>query len=400
MPLFDLTLIPFVSTERGDAAIVALVDSMAADPENHHMLGDARQLLPIAEWDVKAHEPVRTSRTDRSILISETAMIRSIEGGTGYYMGMSSYTGGRAYIGGRVSISRPRRDTFGHELGHNLSLSHAPGCNAGGDPAFPHAGGLSGAWGYDFEGGGRLVRPTMPDLMTYCGPPDGVSDYHFTKALRFRLSDDGDASAAMSAAPATSLLLWGGADLVGMPHLEPAFVVDAPAALPDSAGAYRITGRTAAGNELFSFSFTMPEMADGDGSSLLRLRPPGAARLARQLGQHHADWPGWLIHLGRGEQPTDGDPAQPAHGAAPRHPAGPSVRDPSPSGRLWTGCGPGLEVLFSEDSPAGTLGDDDGHAAVRSDRPNDFPPFDTVFSLFGTAESDASQRQGWQIVQS
>ena len=284
MPLFDLTLIPFVSTERGDAAIVALINSMAADPENHHMLGDARQLLPIAEWDVKAHEPVRTSRTDRSTLISETAMIRSIEGGTGYYMGMSSYTGGRAYVGGRVSISRPRRDTFGHELGHNLSLSHAPGCNAGGDPAFPHAGGLSGAWGYDFEGGGRLVRPSMPDLMTYCGPPDGVSDYHFTKALRFRLSDDGHASAAMSAAPATSLLLWGGADLVGVPHLEPAFVVDAPAALPDSAGAYRITGRTAAGNELFSFSFTMPEMADGDGSSsfafVLPVRPDWPDNLA------------------------------------------------------------------------------------------------------------------------
>ena len=353
MPLFDLTLIPFVSTERGDAAIVALIDLMAADPENHHMLGDARQLLPIAEWDVKAHEPVRTSRTDRSTLISETAMIRSIEGGTGYYMGMSSYTGGRAYVGGRVSISRPRRDTFGHELGHNLSLSHAPGCNAGGDPAFPHAGGLSGAWGYDFEGGGRLVRPSMPDLMTYCGPPDGVSDYHFTKALRFRLSDDGDASAAMSAAPATSLLLWGGADLVGVPHLEPAFVVDAPAALPDSAGAYRITGRTAAGNELFSFSFTMPEMADGDGSSsfafVLPVRP---------------DWPDNLASItltGPGGSFTlDGASNLPM--AILRNPRTGQIRGilrdlasatQVPADASGQAAGPGLEVLFSRGLPGG-----------------------------------------------
>ena len=66
---------------------------------------------------------------------------------------------------------------------------------------------------------------------------------------------------------AKSLLLWGGMDPEGEPFLEPAFVVDAPAALPDSAGEYRVTGRTASGGELFSLSFTMPETADGDGSS-------------------------------------------------------------------------------------------------------------------------------------
>ena len=56
-----------------------------------------------------------------------------------------------------------------------------------------------------------------------------------------------------------------GAD--SLPYLEPTFVIDASAALPDSAGDYRITGRTAAGGELFSLSFTMPETVDGDGSS-------------------------------------------------------------------------------------------------------------------------------------
>ena len=36
------------------------------------------------------------------------------------------------------------------------------------------------------------------------------------------------------------------------PFLHPAFVVDAPPALPDATGDHRITGRTANGDELFS----------------------------------------------------------------------------------------------------------------------------------------------------
>ena len=67
--------------------------------------------------------------------------------------------------------------------------------------------------------------------------------------------------------PTRSLLLWGGADADSVPYMEPTFVVDAPPALPDSAGEYRTTGRTVGGSELFSFSFTMSETADGDGSA-------------------------------------------------------------------------------------------------------------------------------------
>ena len=127
---------------------------------------------------------------------------------------------------------------------------------------------------------GRLVRPSTPDLMSYCGPR-WVSDYSFTNALRYRLFDEGPPAAAVAA---RSLLLWGGISADSVPYLEPAFVIDAPAALPDSAGAYRIAGRSASGGELFSLSFTMPETADGDGSSsfafVLPVRPGSEGNLA------------------------------------------------------------------------------------------------------------------------
>ena len=267
MPLFDLTLIPFIWSETRDSSIVDLVEAMAADPENHEMFSDTRALLPIGDLAVSGHDPVLSTSNSAFELIRQTGAIRAMEGGTGHWMGMipRPVTGaaGIARLPGRWSFSLPANGVIAHELGHNLSLYHAPCGGAGGpDPSFPYFDGTVGAWGYDFRDG-SLVRPSTPDLMTYCGPPDGVSDYHFTNSLRYRLFDEGLAVAART----ESLLLWGGTDADGVPFLEPAFVLDASPTLPDSAGSYRLTGRTGSGAELFSFSFAMPEIADGDGSS-------------------------------------------------------------------------------------------------------------------------------------
>ena len=214
-----------------------------------------------------AHEPVLSSSNSTRRLLEETEAIRVMEGGRGHYMGMMAGPvagpDGVAFVPGRASFSVPRPGTIAHELGHNMSLHHAP-CGGAGDPdpSFPHPDGSVGAWGYDFARG-ELVRPTTPDLMSYCGPPDGISDYHFANALRYRLFDERGSAEAAVAAPATSLLLWGGTGADGVPFLNPVFVVDAPPALPDSAGAYTVTGRSARGTELFSFSFAMPRTADG-----------------------------------------------------------------------------------------------------------------------------------------
>ena len=288
MPKLDLTLIPFLWRSEPDSSILETIRGMAADPERHELLWHARTLLPVGALDVKAHEPVLVwansplpispglslllRAKSASALLLATRWIRVIEGGGGHYLGMmppplEGVATGIAYAPGRSSFSIPEATTIAHELGHNLSLQHAP-CKdpAGPDPSFPSPDGSVGAWGYDFRDGGSLVSPYTADLMSYCDPR-WISDYHFGRALRFRGSEADSTGLPDVAAPAKSLLLLGGVDTDGDPFLEPAFVIDAPPALPQSRGEYEVTGLTATGGELFSLSFDMPEVADGDGSS-------------------------------------------------------------------------------------------------------------------------------------
>ncbi len=260
MPLFDLTLIPFVWSETQDSSVVDLVRAMAADPENHDMLEHTRTLLPVGDLAVTAHPPVVSSSNSAFDLLGQTEVIRVMEGGDGHYKGMMTSpvtgAGGVARLSGRSSFSQPNPATLAHELGHNFSLLHAPcGRPSGVDRRFPHPDGSIGAWGFDFRQGGRLKPPSTPDLMSYCGPK-WTSDYHFTKALAFRLVDEGGDATA----PATtrSLLVWGGMDADSVPFLEPAFVVEAPPVAPHSDGDYELTGRDASGRDLFSLSFAMP----------------------------------------------------------------------------------------------------------------------------------------------
>ena len=271
LPPLELTVVPFLWAQAPDSSILDAVRGMAADPEGDALLADVRALLPVGALELTAHEPVLSSSNDARRLMEQTEAIRALEGGGGHYLGTMAgpVTGpsGTAFLPGRAGFSIPRSGTIAHELGHNLGLHHAP-CGGAGDPdpSFPHPDGSTGAWGYDFARG-ELVRPTTPDLMSYCGPPDGISDYHFANALRYRLFEARAAVEPSVAGPTRSLLLWGGADADGAPFLNPVFVVEAPPALPDSTGAYTLTGRTAGGTELFSLRFAMRRTADGDGGS-------------------------------------------------------------------------------------------------------------------------------------
>jgi len=270
MPVLDLTMIPLIWTPSPDSSSITLVAEMAADPKNHEMLWDTRTLLPVGDLKVTAHEPVATSDSPAGGNAMRIAKaIQVMEGGTGHYMMILSvargHAGGEGAIGGRVSFAGVRASTIAHELGHNMSLRHAP-CRTTHyiDLAYPNTDGTIGAWGYDFRDGGRIISPHTYDLMSYCDPT-WIGNYHFDKALRFRLADE-DASEA-TATPTTSLLLWGGKDAEENPYLEPAFVVNAPPALPQSGGQYRLTGRNATRTELFSLTFDMPYVVHGDGSS-------------------------------------------------------------------------------------------------------------------------------------
>ena len=276
VPVLDLTVVPFHRAQDSDTSIVDIARGMAADPQSHEMLWDSRTFMPIGDLDVKAHESVLTSTTNVVELLLETQLIRRLEGGTGYHMGIMSerVVGGEsgvAYLGSQVGFSVSDPFVIAHELGHNLSLSHAPCGGAGGpDRAFPQSDGSIGAWGFDPRGGGVLVPPHARDLMSYCGPPRWVSDYSFTKALDHRLASANSLTTFAQPAvhaPTRALLLWGGVDEQGDPFLEPAFVADAPPNVPRSPGAYELVGRTANGDALFSLTFDMAELADADGRS-------------------------------------------------------------------------------------------------------------------------------------
>ena len=354
LPVFDLTLIPFVWSETHDSSIVDLVEDMAEDPDDHPLLWDTRTLLPIGDLAVTAHEPVLSTSNSAFDLLARTAAIRVMEGGTGHYKGTMSPpvggAGGVAHAPGRSSFSQPRGYIFAHELGHNLSLLHAP-CVAQAwvDPSYPYPDGSIGAWGYDFRGD-SLTGPSTPDLMSYCGPR-WISDYHFANGLRFRLSD-ADSVGLPYLGPQKSLLLWGGVGADSVPFLEPAFVVEAPPTPTQSGGEYQLTGRSGGGTELFSLSFAMPEVAEGDGRSSFAFAVPVHSGWEHRLDVITLTGPGGSATLDPGSDLRVAILLDPRSGRvrAILHDV-PELDTEQADASAALGAGPGLEVLFSRGIP-------------------------------------------------
>ena len=288
MPVFDLTLIPFLWEPSPDSAVIDSIAAMAADPKESELLWATRTLLPVADLGVTAHDPVTTATNDVTRLIHEVRAIQVLEGARGYYMGMmtgrlANRIRGAALISGRASFSVPHATTMAHEIGHNLSLLHAPcGGAARLDPHYPSPQGAIGSWGHDTREGGELVPPRTQDLMSYCRPR-WVGDYHFAKALRYRVAAAGTGASHADPRPERSLLLWGGVDAGGRPYLEPVLAADIPPSLPHTSGPNVITGRTRDGRELFSISFEMPRVEDGDGGAGFAYALPARAVRAGDL---------------------------------------------------------------------------------------------------------------------
>ncbi|MYA64595.1 MAG: hypothetical protein F4139_09040 [Gemmatimonadetes bacterium] len=303
MPALDLTLMWWGRADdpEREAHVAAIADSMAAAPHSYWRLRPLADLLPISNLSVAVHGSVNCSGTSP---MSCVRAVRALQGGTGYWLGLTTgfircgrrLAAGCAQLGGRVAVAQV--SNFGlelgvgiiaHELGHNMGLEHPPGGWPPVDPHYPHPDGVIGYWGhvpYDilwqecpagrYGCGSSTTRLTTPagfldplrtwDIMARTLSSAWSSPYHFTKALEYRLSSEGE-SAWAAREPVRSLLLWGDADSTGTPHLEPVFVVDAPPLLPDARGPWTIEGRDAGGAVLFSLPFDLPEIADaGEGA--------------------------------------------------------------------------------------------------------------------------------------
>ena len=263
LPAFDFTLVPFLYEADPDSSILEVTAGMARDPQGHPMLAETRTFLPMDAMDVRLHDPVVSSSNSGFAHLDEVTLMRQLEGGSGYWMGMLAPVGfgllGVAYVPGWTSWSVPSSPTVAHELGHNLSLLHAP-CAVSGDPLYPDPTGVIGSWGYD-RNNNRLVSPYAPDIMSYCGS-QWIGEYHRTKAMGHRVRAE---AAAQWGNRTRSLLVWGGLDSNGDPFLEPSFIADVLPTLPPSGSDFVVRGRTEDGNEAFSLRFDMPEIADAAG---------------------------------------------------------------------------------------------------------------------------------------
>ena len=271
VPPMQLTLVPVITAEEPDTSVLAWVRGISADsPE----VGLLRHAFPFAEFNVRPHEAYHTSldltsSAGQVSLFGELEALRASEGGTGYYYGVAANLGsnaGRGQLPGWVSVGVPRSTTLAHEVGHNLSLRHAPcGDPSGVDPAYPYPNGRIGVWGYDFRNGSTIPPDRGQDIMTYCRTLPWLSDYYFEKVIDHRAQlAAGTASAGVAAAstPSEMLVLWGGM-VDGELWVDPAFPMRTAARPPDARGPYRIRGTAADGGTLFSLDFTPGE--DGHG---------------------------------------------------------------------------------------------------------------------------------------
>jgi len=283
VPPLYLTLVPLLWEEAPDRSILDETEGLSADDD---LFWPIRDLLPVRDLRLRVRKPVWTSMepvvANSDELLAEIAAIQVLDGGRGrgHYMGILRHSGGKALIPGTASVSALDGTTMAHELGHNMMLKHSPcGKVDAADLRYPYGDGTIGAWGYNFRTR-TLVHPNTPDLMSYCGPR-WISDYNFSKALEYRRGEH--SAAAKPPAPTTTMLLWGRVRASGEPVLEPAFVVNAPPALPQTGGLYRLTGEDADGSELFAFSFDMAASAGGDGGAAFAFALPVQLEWADEL---------------------------------------------------------------------------------------------------------------------
>ncbi len=280
VPRLDLVVVPIVGPSDPRGEIRLWTGDITADSEKLRFL---RSVLPVADLSARVHEGFVTTANLATgkgwgDLLAELVFLRIREGEQGYYygavqLGEDAIWDGLGQIGYPASVGRPDPVTLTHELGHNMGLRHAPcGGATAPDQAYPFEGGAIGAWGYDFHSGRVVSGSLYKDVMGYCSP-QWISDFHFSRAMGFRLFREEPATGAMAmdsperpqGAGDRTLLLWGRADDGGL-VLDPAFMVDAPVSLPAEVGPYRLEGLGPRGEPRFSLDFAMRPLEYGGGN--------------------------------------------------------------------------------------------------------------------------------------
>ena len=295
-PVYRIILVPTISRPAPDSSVFEWTNGMNPDSERMRM---SRTILPVGSMEVEVRETYTTNLDLRyatwALWRNEIGILYEQEGRRGYYYGVVGEprfgVRGIANLGYPVSVGTGVDYVYTHEVGHTMSLYHAPCGHAGGtDPNFPYDDGSIGVWGYDVAGS-RLVDPGIyRDVMGYCFERIWISDYQFNRAMTHRLNGDGgidhDAKPATYDRPGRGevLVVWGLVRDGGL-KLDAAFVLNGPVVLPEADGPYRVEGLGAAGETRFSLSFSPTPLEHGGGSFvfLIPYEPEWADNLDRMV---------------------------------------------------------------------------------------------------------------------
>ena len=216
-PQFRITFIPLYTSGEEPPDI---------DPAS--LMSGALAYLPISDdFVASVGEPLKLDKANnKEDLLKEVLAIWNAKAdGNEFYHGifvppwpgtasLRDRTGGLALTPGRVGVSELSPYEFSphsvipHEIGHNLSLKHPPGCDADGvDQDYPYQDGRLGespAWDVHWRRIVSRADDQITDVMSYCGEEHLISDYHYRKATDYWL---GTSSASLSLGAPTQLRL-------------------------------------------------------------------------------------------------------------------------------------------------------------------------------------------------
>ena len=212
--------------------------------EAEAFLAFAATLLPVPAIEVSLGEsaitPTDWSQTAPVLNYIESRRIS--DGFDGLYIGVMfpglaigpNNSSGVAYLGGNAAVSAANPYTFAHEIGHNLSLEHPPGCGieGPGNLAYPYPFGTIGIPGWNGVSG-EVQSAFKYDIMSYCGTNTTtdrwISDYHYGGVMDYLLASQAPSTLRADDAGRVRVRVAGGVSDRGL-------VLDPPVLLGDGVG--------------------------------------------------------------------------------------------------------------------------------------------------------------------